>query len=179
MLSRVIAALHRWAESGWAGSATATWEFCQSAVVPGPSGAVFAPLALADPPRAPRLAMWATAGAVAGGCIAYLIGAEALEGLAKPIFSALGVSPATLTASEVMFERHGWVIVFLSTISPLSTKLTAIAAGAFGLPFVQFFPALAVGRAVRFAALTVILRFAGERLWARLRRRERREPSKS
>ena len=172
MLSRVIAALHRWAESGWAGTASATWEFCQSAVVPGPSGAVFAPLAVADPPRAPRLAVWATAGAVAGGCVAYLIGAQAFDGVAQPLFSALGMSPATLTASEAMFERHGWMIVFLSTISPLSTKLTSIAAGAFGLPFLQFFPALLVGRAVRFAALTVILRFAGERLLARLRRRK-------
>ena len=171
MLSRVIAALHRWAESGWAGTATAMWEFIQSAAVPGPSGAVFAPLALADPPRAPRLAVWATLGAVAGGCIAYFIGARAFDSVAQPVMSALGVSDATLAASEAMFERHGWVLVFLSTISPLSTKLTCIAAGAFGFPFAQFLPALSVGRAVRFTALTIILRFAGERLEARLRRR--------
>jgi membrane protein YqaA with SNARE-associated domain len=50
----------------------------------------------------------------------------------------------------------------------LSTKLTCIAAGAFGLALPQFLPALMVGRAVRFAALTVILRFAGERLAKRL-----------
>lgn len=173
MLLRVIAALHRWAESGWSGTATATWEFIQSAAVPGPSGAVFAPLAVADPPKAPKLAVWATIGAVAGGCIAYLIGAHAFDSVAQPVMSALGVSDATLLASEAMFERHGWVLVFLSTISPLSTKLTCIAAGAFGLPFVQFFPAVFLGRAVRFTALTVILRFAGERLADRLRRRGR------
>lgn len=171
VLTRIIAALHRWAESGWAGSATATWEFFQSSVVPGPSGAVFAPLAVADPPRAPRLALWATVGAVVGGCIAFLIGARAFEGLAQPVFSALGISASKLSASEALFERHGWMLVFVSTISPLSTKITSIAAGAFGLPFVQFLPALFVGRAVRFAALTVILRFAGERLESRLRRR--------
>lgn len=171
MLARAIAALHRWAESGWAGTATATWEFLQSSVVPGPSGAVFAPLAVSDPPRAPWLALWATVGAVTGGCIAYLIGAQAFEGLAQPILSTLGVSAATVAASEAMFDRHGWMLVFLSTISPLSTKLTSIAAGSFGLPFIQFFPALLVGRALRFAVLTVILRFAGERLEARLRRR--------
>jgi membrane protein YqaA with SNARE-associated domain len=173
MLSRVIAALHRWAESGWSGTATATWEFIQSAAVPGPSGTVFAPLAIADPPRAPRLAVWATLGAVAGGCIAYLIGAHAFDSVALPMISALGVSDATLVKSEAMFDRHGWVLVFLSTISPLSTKLTCIAAGAFGFPFAQFLPALFVGRALRFAVLTVILRFAGERLEARLRRRGR------
>ena len=171
MLARILGALHRWAESGWAGSATATWEFFQSSVVPGPSGAVFAPLAVADPPRAPRLALWATVGAVVGGCIAFFIGAHGFDSLVESIFSTLGISTATMNASEAMFERHGWLLVFVSTIAPLSTKLTSIAAGAFGLPFVQFLPALIVGRALRFAALTLILRFAGERIAARLTRR--------
>jgi membrane protein YqaA with SNARE-associated domain len=171
MLSRLIAALHRWAESGWAATATASWEFLQSSVVPGPSGVVFAPLALSDPPRAPRLAAWGAAGAIAGGCIAYLIGAQAFEGLGQSMLSFFGVSQARIASSQSMFERHGWLLVFISTISPLSTKLTCVAAGAFGLPFVQFIPALAVGRIIRFAALTVLLRFAGERLAARLTRR--------
>ena len=172
MLLRLIAALHRWAESGWAGAATATWELFQSSILPGPSGVVFAPLAIADPPRAPRLAVWGLAGAIAGGCIAYLIGARAFDGLGRSILSLLGVSAATLASSEAMFERHGWLLVFASTISPLSTKLTSIAAGGFGVPFATFLPALIVGRAVRFAALTVILRFAGEKLQNRLSRRK-------
>jgi membrane protein YqaA with SNARE-associated domain len=177
MLRRLIAALHRWAESGWAGTATASWEFLQSSVVPGPSGAVFAPLAVSDPPRAPRLAVWGAAGAIAGGCIAYLIGAHAFEGIGQSMFSLLGMSQARIASSQTMFERHGWMLVFVSTISPLSTKLTCVAAGAFGLPFVQFIPALAVGRVIRFAALTILLRFAGERLAARLRRRRFTEAS--
>jgi membrane protein YqaA with SNARE-associated domain len=171
MLSRIISALHRWAESGWAGTATATWEVLQGSVMPGPSGAVFAPLAVADPERAPRLACWGVAGAIIGGCLAYLIGAHAFEEIGRPVLSALGVSTARLVSSEAMFDRHGWQIVFVATISPLSTKLTCIAAGAFGLAFPEFFPALAVGRALRFTVLTVLLRFAGERLQAKLMRR--------
>ena len=171
MLLRLVAALHRWAESGWAGAATATWELLQSSILPGPSGVVFAPLAIADPPRAPRLAVWGLAGAIAGGCIAYLIGAHAFESLGRPMLSALGVGEARIAASEAAFARHGWWLVFLSTITPLSTKLTCVAAGAFGLPVIQFLPALLVGRAIRFAVLTVLLRFAGERLEDRLVRR--------
>ena len=171
MLVRLLRTLHRWAESGWARGATTTWEFLQSSVVPGPSGAIFAPLAVADPPRAPMLAAWAAAGAITGGVLAYLIGSEAFEAVGRQVLGFVGVSDKTLLASEAMFARHGWKIVFLSTISPLSTKLTCIAAGAFGIPFVQFVPALAVGRVIRFAALTVILRFAGTRLQARLARR--------
>ena len=174
MLSRLIAALHRWAESGWAGGATGTWEVLQSSVVPGPSGAVFAPLAVADPERAPELAVWGVAGAIAGGCIAFLIGAEAFETVGRPILSALGVSAERVASSAVMFERHGWLLVFVSTISPLSTKLTCIAAGAFGLPFVQFLPVLILGRVLRFGALAILLRFAGERIANRIAARRAR-----
>ena len=171
MLSRVIGALHRWAESGWSGTATAAWEVLQGSIMPGPSGAVFAPLAVSDPPRAPRLALWGTLGSIVGGCIAYLIGVTAFDGFGHAVLSMLGVSQATLASSEAMFERHGWLLVFTATISPLSTKIVCIAAGGFGLPFTTFFPALAVGRAIRFAALTVILRYAGERLQRRLAQR--------
>ena len=171
MLSRLVAALHRWAESGWAGAATGTWELVQSAIMPGPSGVVFAPLAVADPPRAPRLAVWALAGSVLGGCIAYLIGAHAFDELGRPVLAAIGVSDARIASSQVLFERYGWMLVFASTISPLSTKLTCIAAGAFGLPFVQFIPALVVGRALRFGILVVLLRYAGEQLEEQLARR--------
>jgi membrane protein YqaA with SNARE-associated domain len=170
MLSRLVAALHRWAESGWAGAATGTWELLQSSVLPGPSSVVFAPLALADPPRAPRLAVWGLAGSVLGGCIAYLIGAHAFDELGRALLAALGVSDARIASSQVMFERYGWMLVFGSTISPLSTKLTCIAAGAFGLPFAQFIVALVVGRALRFGILVVLLRYAGERLAERLAR---------
>jgi membrane protein YqaA with SNARE-associated domain len=169
MLSRLYAALHRWAESGWAGTATATWEVLQGSVVPGPSGVVFAPLVVADPDRGPRLACWAVAGSVAGGCIAYVIGAQAFESVGRTVLSTLGVSEATLASSAGMFERHGWMLVFIATISPLSTKLTCIAAGAFALPLPQFLAALMAGRAIRFAVLTLLLRFAGERLESRLR----------
>lgn len=174
MLSRLIAALHRWAESGWSGAATATWEVLQSSVVPGPSGVVFAPLSLADPPRAPRLAAWALAGSVVGGCIGYLIGLHAFDDLGRTLLGALGVSDARIASSEALFDRYGWLLVFGSTVSPLSTKLACIAAGAFGLPFVQFAPALIVGRALRFGVLVLLLRYAGERIEERLAKRTSR-----
>ena len=107
MLRRVIAALHRWAESGWAGTATATWEILQSSVVPGPSGAVFAPLAIADPERAPRLAVWATAGAIIGGCIAYLIGAQAFEGLGRSLINDF-LPPQAQANMQEKIEMYEW-----------------------------------------------------------------------
>ena len=83
-------------------------------------------------------------------------------------------SAATMTSSAAMFDRHGWLIVFVSTISPLSAKLTCIAAGAFGLPFVEFLPMLVLGRVIRFGVLAILLRFAGERIAIRLAARRAR-----
>ena len=50
--------------------------------------------------------------------------------------------------------------------SPVTRRPVAGAAGAFGLPIPQFLPALVVGRAIRFTALALLLRFAGEKLFA-------------
>jgi len=53
---------------------------------------------------------------------------HAFDALGRPMLSALGVGEAKIVASEAAFARHGWWLVFLSTITPLSTKLTCIAA---------------------------------------------------
>lgn len=164
LFHRVYASLHRWAESGWAGSAVGTWSVLQGSVVPGPSEALLGPLALADPPRAYRLAAWATAGAFVGGCIAYGIGSSAFDSLGVSILHFVGVSPAAVEARRGEFERHGWAFVALSTVSPLPTKIVCLAAGAFGVPVWSFAAALLVGRGVRFAVVATLCRVAGARI---------------
>ena len=170
-LVALLARLHRWAESGHAGSAVCTWNCLQGAVVPGPSEALFLPLGLADPKRAPHLALMAAIGATAGGLIAYAIGVYAFDSIGMPLVSLLGVSPERWASMEGLFLRRGALLVLLSTMSPLSTKLVCIGGGAFGVPFLPFLGALAVGRAARFAIIGLIVRFAGDRLIARLERK--------
>ena len=170
-LVALVARLHRWAESGHAGSAVCTWNTLQGSVVPGPSEALFLPLGLADPRRAPALAAWAALGAVAGGLIAYAVGALAFDTVGRPLVALFGVGPARWASFERLFlERGAWLVLF-STMSPLSTKLVCIGAGAFGVPFLPFALALAVGRAARFAVMGLLVRFAGDRLMAWLERR--------
>lgn len=161
---RMLVRCHRWAESGWGGAAVAGWGLLQSSVVPGPSDAVLVPLGIADPGKVFRLAAWATLGATAGGLIAYTIGLTSFDHLGRPLLDLMGVSPARLDASRAAFARHGWQIVLLSTMSPLSTKAICLAAGAFGVPAWQFLPALLVGRGLRFLAVALAIRLAGPRL---------------
>lgn len=170
-LLRVYGTLHRWGESGWAGSAVGTWGLLQGSVVPGPSEALFIPLGLADPRRALTLAAWATAGATAGGLIAYLIGARLFDTAGVWLLDIFGVSNEMWESSRGLFENRGWAIVVVSTMSPLSTKLVSIAAGAFGVPIGEFALALLAGRGARFMAIGLVVRFAGERLRSFLARR--------
>ena len=167
---RLYAALHRWGESGWAGSAVGGWGVMQGSVIPGPSDALLVPLGLADPRRALVLAAWATAGATIGGIIAYTIGANFLGALSDTVFSWFGEGSAAWEARRAQFEAKGWMLVALSTVSPFSTKMVCIAAGAFGVPFPEFSLALLGGRAARFVAVGLVLKFAGGRLRTMLER---------
>lgn len=170
-LVSLVARLHRWAESGSAGSAVCTWNCLQGSVVPGPSEALLLPLGLADPPRALRLAAWAALGATVGGLAAYAIGAFAFDSIGAPLVGLFGVGPERWARLEGLFVRHGALLVLLSTLSPLSTKFVCIGAGTFGVPFAPFVLALAAGRAGRFAVVGLVLRYAGDRLLARLERK--------
>ena len=159
---RLYAALHRWGESGWSGSAVGGWGVLQGSVVPGPSDALLIPLGLAEPRRALVLAAWATAGATIGGIIAYAIGAQLLGGVDNALVEWLPISAERWELRRSQFEDRGWILVALSTVSPFSTKVVCLGAGAFGLPFGEFFLALLAGRAARFLAVGLLLRYAGQ-----------------
>jgi membrane protein YqaA with SNARE-associated domain len=170
-LVALIARLHKWAESGSAGSAVCTWSCLQGSVVPGPSEALFLPLGLSDPRRALRLAAWAAVGAIAGGLIAYAIGRFAFDSVGAPLLSLFGIGHDRWQSLAGLFHRRGAMLVLLSTVSPLSTKLVCIGAGAFGVPFPAYLVALALGRVGRFGVLGLVVRFAGHKLVARIERK--------
>lgn len=166
--ARLLLRLHRWAESGWAEGGVAAWGALQGSVVPGPSDALFLPFGLADPPRVWRFALAAALGSILGGLVAWAIGAYAYDSVGEPLLRLLGMDAGELARARRLFERHGWLFVLASTVSPLSTKLVCIAAGAFGVPVLPFVAALAAGRGGRFLGLAVLVRAAGPAVAERL-----------
>jgi membrane protein YqaA with SNARE-associated domain len=166
---RILAVLHRWAESGWSGPATAGWTFAQGAALPGPADALLVPFGLADPRRVYHLALWALAGSTLGGITAYAAGAYAFQEVVAPVLGFFGIDPRELATFRTLFAKHGWMLVVVSSVSPFPSKLVSVSAGAFGLPFPVFALALCVGRAVRFFTIALLIRLAGERigLWWR------------
>ena len=152
------AAVERFAHARGALPATFTWNLAQGSVVPGPVELLLVPLALADPPRAWRIALAATAGSVLGGCIAWWLGAAAFETVGRPLLGHLGLTDATLIRATALMTQYGWLFIVGSTLTPFSTKAVSISAGAAGMPLPVFAVALLAGRATRFAIDVVLLR---------------------
>jgi membrane protein YqaA with SNARE-associated domain len=168
---RALAVLHRLAEAGWAGSAVGGWAFLQASLVPGPVDGVLVPLGLADPKRAWHFAWSALVGATVGSLLAYAIGALAFEGIGRPILGWAGITTSDVQQFRVTFGEKGLVLVLLSTITPLSGKLVAIAAGAFAVPIVPFVATIAAGRALRFGVVAGVVRYFGDRVERYIERR--------
>lgn len=168
---RIYSALHELAERGWAATAIGTWSFLQSALIPGPVDALLVPLGLADPPKAYRFAWAAVFGAVVGTLVGYTVGALAYDTVGIRVLDLFGVEGEGIEVWRSRFQRQGWWVVFLSTITPVSAKLVSVAAGAFGMPLWQFMGAMFIGRTIRFLTVAFVVRRFGKGVEAWVRRR--------
>jgi membrane protein YqaA with SNARE-associated domain len=166
-LASTHARLEQWADAGWSNSVVFGWGLLQGCVFPGFVDVFFLPLALARPARAYRYALVATAGTLIGSVVLYVAGAQALSWLEGPVSRYFAITPATINEYRGMLAQYGGWAIFASTMSPLSTKLTSIASGAAGVPFLQFFLALAAGRLTRALGLAWLVRHGGASAVAR------------
>ena len=163
-LIHVVAVLHRWAESGRVRSATATWGFAQSSIVPGPDWALLIPLGLADPKRVFLLALWTTVGSFFGALAAYCIGAFAFKSIGIPLLSLVGVGADSIQHARGMFAEHTLLVVLAGSMGLVPSKVMSMTAGGFGVPPLPFALVGFVGRGARFFIVAAIIRFAGLRL---------------
>ncbi|MEO7361613.1 MAG: VTT domain-containing protein [Gemmatimonadaceae bacterium] len=164
---RLFRTMERWANAGWANSVVFGWSLLQATFVPGFVDVLFLPLAIAKPQNAYKLAVVAAAGTIIGSVGLYWVGAVALAELSGPLAGWLGVGPKELTGMHQLLDRYGWFAIFASTISPLSSKLTSVASGAFNVPFAAFAAALSAGRLARVFVFAYIVRHGGAQSVAR------------
>ena len=148
-VQRLYNRLRAFADRGWSNTAVFVYGVLQNLIVPGLADALFLPLSLARPQRAYHLAAAALAGTLVGATLLYWAGGNALAAVSDSLGGWIGVDAEGLANAERLLNAYGWMLVIGSAFSPISTKLLAVSAGAFGMPYLVFIGALGGARTVR------------------------------
>ncbi|NIR60517.1 MAG: DedA family protein [Gammaproteobacteria bacterium] len=164
--SPLYARVMRWARHPHAPGYLAALSFAESSFFPVPPDVMLAPMVLARPERAWRLAALTTLASVLGGVLGYLIGMLAFEAI-EPLLHGAGYWEGYQAVRE-WFARWGVYALFIAGFSPIPYKLFTIAAGVVSMAFVPFLIASAVGRGARFFLVAGLIASGGEALEQRL-----------
>ncbi|MDP1692516.1 MAG: YqaA family protein [Burkholderiaceae bacterium] len=142
--------------------------FAESSFFPIPPDVMLAPMCLANPTRAWRLALLTTLASVAGGLFGYLIGHYGFEAI-EPLLHDAGYWDRYQVA-VTWFERWGFWAVFIAGFSPIPYKVFTIAAGALSMALLPFTLASLIGRGARFYLVAGLMAWGGARMEETLHR---------
>lgn len=157
-----------WARHRHAPFYLAGLSFAESSFFPIPPDTMLAPMALARPEQAWRLATLTTVMSVLGGVAGYLIGWLAFD-LVAPLLHSAGYWEGYLAVRE-WFDRWGFWAIFVAGFSPIPYKLFTIAAGVINMAFLPFVVASAIGRGARFFLVAGLMRWGGTKMEQALHR---------
>lgn len=158
----------QWARHRHAPRYLAVLSFAESSFFPVPPDVMLAPMALARPERAWRLAWLTTWTSVLGGLAGYLIGWLALASIEPWLLASRYAAP--YQQAVAWFQTWGVWAVFIAGFSPIPYKVFTIAAGALAMPLLPFTLASLVGRGARFFLVAALMRWGGARMEPLLRR---------
>ncbi|MDH5517719.1 MAG: DedA family protein [Gammaproteobacteria bacterium] len=157
----------RWAAHQHAEKYLAFVSFIESIFFPVPTALMLAPMAMAAPDRAVRLALVATFTSVAGGVLGYFLGAYALD-LIEPILINVGYIDKYHTA-VAWFSEWGFWAVIVAGFSPIPFKLFTLSAGALNMFLLPFVLAALIGRSAHFFMVALLMAWAGPRLESKVK----------
>lgn len=123
---------------------------------------MLAPMSVARPNQAWRLAALTTVASVLGGVLGYFIGVLGLE-LVMPFIEQAGYLSAYHLAQD-WFITWGFWVVLVAGFSPIPYKVFTIAAGAMAVALLPFIFASLLGRGARFFLVAGLLAWGGPRL---------------
>lgn len=123
--------------------------FSEASVFPLPPDLLLAPMAMARPREAGRLALLTTLASAAGGAAGYLIGWLLFDRLALPLLRLYHLE-AAFAAFQAAYARYGLAFILIKGLTPIPYKLVAIASGAARFNFPLFLAASLLTRGVRF-----------------------------
>lgn len=136
--------------------------FIESIFFPIPTALMLAPMAMAKPDRAIRLAIIATVTSVAGGVLGYFVGAYAMH-LVEPLLVDVGYIDKYNVAVGWFTEWGFWAVI-VAGFSPIPFKLFTLSAGALSMALLPFVFAALIGRSAHFFMVSLLMAWAGPKM---------------
>lgn len=134
--------------------------FVEASFFPIPPHPLLGLMCLAEPKKAIRFAVIATAASVAGGLFGYFIGYTLFETVGVPLLTAIGLYDS-LPLAQCTFEEYGVIAVIIAAATPVPFKLLTITAGFLDMALVPFILASIAGRALIFMTVGLLFRLFG------------------
>ena len=160
LFSRLYARVMQWVRHPHATWYLAGLSFAESSFFPIPPDVMLAPMALAKPEKAWRLALITTVASLLGGIFGYFIGMFAFDML-QPWIVSIGYEHK-FELVKVWFAEWGFWAVFIAGFSPIPYKVFTISAGVASMAFLPFVIASFIGRGARFFLVASLMRWGGE-----------------
>lgn len=158
-----------WARHKYALYIVSFISFIESIFFPIPTAIMFAPMALAKPNKALKLAFIITLFSVLGGIAAYFIGYYAFDSFVTPLVEQFGWQEK-IAKAEGWFETYGIWIVLIAGFSPIPYKILTLTAGAMQMAFLPFLIASVIGRSAQFFLIAGLAKWGGESMEQNLRK---------
>tara|TARA_B100000678_G_scaffold34381_1_gene25231 strand:+ start:144 stop:785 length:642 start_codon:yes stop_codon:yes gene_type:complete len=138
----------------------ALFAFVESSFFPIPPHPLLGLMCLAEPKKAVRFALIATAASVVGGMFGYAIGALLYDSIGVWLITKLGYADIFPWAACTVNANGGWA-VFTTASTPIPYKLMTITAGFVHMNFATFLIASIAGRGLIFMTVGVLFRLFG------------------
>jgi len=138
----------------------ALFAFVEASFFPIPPHPLLGLMCLAEPKRAIRFALIATAASVLGGLLGYTIGWGLYDTVGQELLRLLGMTESFPVAACYLRE-YGAEIIMIKGATPIPFKLLTITAGFIHMPLVPFILASIVSRSISFMFVGVLFRLFG------------------
>lgn len=164
-----------WARHRHAPAYLAGLSFVEAIIFPVMPEVMLAPMSVARPRHAFWFATLSLAGSMAGALVGYALGHYAFEAL-KPLFASLGMLHGIESGIAIVQAKMAdspWAVftfLVLGGFMPIPMKVFTWASGIVGVPLLQYFLSMMIGRGKRVYLLALAIRMGGPRAEVALRR---------
>lgn len=123
--------------------------FMESSFFPIPPDVLLIAIAVSNPKKAFKAALFCTLGSVLGGVFGYYIGYALMDTVGNPIIETLGKQDS-VEKFKLLYDEYGIMFLAGAAFTPIPYKVATIISGAINMDLLPFIVVSSLGRAGRF-----------------------------